>query len=52
MSDTLRFTVHYSDGGDGWIMVQVEAGLALPGLYPANADNRARYEADKAAGRA
>ena len=37
---------------EAWIMVQVEAGLALPGLYPANAENKARYEADKAAGRA
>lgn len=24
MSDTLRFTIHYSDGVDGWIMGQVE----------------------------
>ncbi len=24
MSDALRFTIHYSDGGDGWIMAQVE----------------------------
>jgi len=24
MGDTLRFTIHYSDGGDGWIMAQVE----------------------------
>jgi regulator of RNase E activity RraA len=37
---------------EGWIMTQVEAGMALPGLYPANAENKARYEADKAAGRA
>jgi regulator of RNase E activity RraA len=37
---------------EGWIMKQVEAGHALPGLYPANAENKARYEADKAAGRA
>ncbi|WP_027283544.1 ribonuclease activity regulator RraA [Rubritepida flocculans] len=37
---------------EGWIMKQVEAGMALPGLYPANAENKARYEADKAAGRA
>ncbi|MCW8086707.1 ribonuclease activity regulator RraA [Sabulicella glaciei] len=36
---------------EGWIMKQVEAGQALPGLYPANAENKARYEADKAAGR-
>jgi predicted RNase H-like HicB family nuclease len=25
MSDALRFTIQYSDGGDGWIMAQVEA---------------------------
>ncbi|MBB3897030.1 ribonuclease activity regulator RraA [Roseococcus suduntuyensis] len=37
---------------EGWIMKQVEDGMALPGLYPANAENKARYEADKAAGRA
>lgn len=24
MSDALRFTIHYSDGGEGWIMAQVE----------------------------
>jgi predicted RNase H-like HicB family nuclease len=24
MSDALRFTIRYSDGGDGWIMAQVE----------------------------
>ncbi len=28
-----------------WIMGEVEAGAALPGLYPPNAENRARYEA-------
>ena len=37
---------------EAWIVAQVEAGHALPGLYPANAENKARYEADKAAGRA
>jgi regulator of RNase E activity RraA len=30
---------------EGWIMSQVEAGDALPGLYPPNAENAARYEA-------
>jgi regulator of RNase E activity RraA len=36
---------------EGWIMREVEAGAALPGLYPPNAENRARYEAAmKAAG--
>jgi predicted RNase H-like HicB family nuclease len=24
MSEALRLTIHYSDGGDGWIMAQVE----------------------------
>lgn len=24
MSDALRFTIHFSDGEDGWIMAQVE----------------------------
>ena len=28
-----------------WIMSEVEKGAALPGLYPPNAENRARYEA-------
>ena len=30
---------------EGWIMSQVEAGLALPGLYPPNAEQQARYQA-------
>ncbi len=30
---------------EGWIMREVEAGAPLPGLYPPNADNQARYEA-------
>jgi regulator of RNase E activity RraA len=30
---------------EGWIMTQVAAGLPLPGLYPPNAETRARYEA-------
>lgn len=37
---------------EAWIMKEVGKGLALPGLYPANAETKARYEADKAAGRA
>lgn len=28
-----------------WIIGEVQAGAALPGLYPANAENKARYEA-------
>jgi regulator of RNase E activity RraA len=31
---------------EGWIMDQVmNHGAALPGLYPPNAENKARYEA-------
>ena len=33
---------------EGWIMGEVEAGHPLPGLYPADAANKARYEAWKA----
>ncbi len=33
-----------------WIMGEVGKGLALPGLYPMNAETRARYEADKKKG--
>ena len=30
---------------EGWIMSEVEKGAALPGLYPPDAENKARYEA-------
>jgi regulator of RNase E activity RraA len=30
---------------EAWIVGEVQAGAALPGLYPANAETRARYEA-------
>jgi regulator of RNase E activity RraA len=33
---------------ESWIMGEVEKGAALPGLYPPNAENKARYEASKA----
>jgi regulator of RNase E activity RraA len=36
---------------EGWIMREVEAGSALPGLYPPNAENRRRYEEAMGAGR-
>lgn len=32
---------------EGWIMQEVEKGAALPGLYPPNAETKARYEATK-----
>lgn len=30
---------------EGWIMKQVHDGAALPGLYPPNAENKARFDA-------
>ena len=30
---------------EAWIVSEVRAGAALPGMYPINAENRARYEA-------
>jgi regulator of RNase E activity RraA len=30
---------------EAWIIGEVQAGAALPGLYPANTENKARYEA-------
>jgi len=30
---------------EAWIIGEVQAGASLPGLYPPNAENRARYEA-------
>lgn len=37
---------------EAWIMREVEQGAALPGLYPPNAQNKARYEADRTKGKA
>lgn len=34
---------------EAWIMSEVDRGVPLPGLYPMNAETRARYEAFKAA---
>ena len=33
---------------EGWIMREVEAGVPLPGLYPSNAETKARYDAWRA----
>ena len=32
---------------EAWIMQEIERGLPLPGLYPMNAETKARYEASK-----
>ena len=34
---------------ESWIMSEVEKGASLPGLYPPNAENKARYEATRGA---
>jgi regulator of RNase E activity RraA len=33
---------------EGWIMDEVQGGAKLPGLYPMNAETKARYEAEMA----
>ena len=35
---------------EGWIMTEIDRGVPLPGLYPANAETQARYEAFKKKG--
>ncbi|WEX10018.1 ribonuclease activity regulator RraA [Chelativorans sp. AA-79] len=35
---------------EAWIMKEVDRGVPLPGLYPMNAETKARYEAEKAKG--
>lgn len=35
---------------EGWIMSEIGRGVPLPGLYPANAETQARYEAFKKKG--
>jgi hypothetical protein len=32
---------------EGWIVEQVNGGAELPGLYPMNAETKARYAASK-----
>jgi regulator of RNase E activity RraA len=32
---------------EAWVMHEVESGVALPGLYPPDAETKARYEASK-----
>ena len=32
---------------EDWIMQEVRGGAPLPGLYPPNEENRARYEAER-----
>ena len=34
---------------EAWIMEEVNRGASLPGLYPPNAEQKARYEAQRVA---
>ncbi len=38
---------HEQERLEAWIMQEVDQGAALPGLYPPNEENKARYEASK-----
>ena len=42
--DELLSTAPEQERLEAWIMEEVEKGASLPGLYPPNADNKARYE--------
>jgi regulator of RNase E activity RraA len=43
--DEVAATAPEQERLEGWIMGEVEKGAALPGLYPPNAETKARYEA-------
>ena len=45
--DEICTTAPEQERFEGWIMREVEGGAALPGLYPPNAENKARYEKTK-----
>ena len=45
--DTVVEAAAEQEALEGWIMGEVEKGAALPGLYPPNAENKARYEASR-----
>ena len=42
--DAVMATAEEQEALESWIMGEVEGGASLPGLYPANAENKARYE--------
>jgi hypothetical protein len=32
---------------ESWVLGELDKGVPLPGLYPANAETKARYEKDR-----
>jgi hypothetical protein len=45
--DEMVATAPEQENLESWIMEQVRGGAALPGLYPPNEENKARYEQSK-----
>jgi regulator of RNase E activity RraA len=45
--DEVLATAPEQERMEAWIMEEVEKGVPLPGLYPMNAETKARYEAGK-----
>ena len=45
--DEMVATAPEQERMEGWIMEEVGKGVPLPGLYPMNAETKARYEASK-----
>jgi regulator of RNase E activity RraA len=45
MLDDVATAAAEQEKQENWIMGEIEAGAALPGLYPPNAENKARYAA-------
>ncbi len=45
--DHVLATAPEQENMEGWIMAEVEKGAALPGLYPMNAEAKARYDASQ-----
>lgn len=45
--DEMVATAPEQENLESWIMKQVKGGAALPGLYPPNEENKARYEQSK-----
>ncbi|MGL5138592.1 MAG: ribonuclease activity regulator RraA [Beijerinckiaceae bacterium] len=46
LDDVLKYAPE-QERMEAWIMGEVKKGAALPGLYPMNAETRARYEAER-----
>ena len=45
--DAVVETAAEKEALEGWSIGEVGRGAALPGLYPPNAENKARYEASR-----